>query len=99
MNENVLRGAQLLDKKRPNWYNEIDLEKLDIKSIDNCVLGQLYDYFVTGLDELGVDYSNASESLHGFDIHLESSHQTGQDVAYEQLRLAWIEEIKKRLNS
>jgi hypothetical protein len=37
----VAQGAALLDKKRPNWWREIDVDSLDIQSTCGCVLGQL----------------------------------------------------------
>lgn len=39
--ERVERGAQLLDEKRPGWWQEIDLRRLDIDSPCNCIAGQL----------------------------------------------------------
>lgn len=34
------RGARWLDKRCPNWFREIDLARLDLRSGTACVLGQ-----------------------------------------------------------
>lgn len=39
----VERGAALLDRERPGWYEEIDLERLLIASTTDCALGQLFE--------------------------------------------------------
>ncbi len=41
------KGANLLDEKEPGWHNEIDINKLDIASCKDCVLGQLGQKYVT----------------------------------------------------
>jgi len=38
----VERGAALLDERLPGWEDRIDLDKLDLSSTCNCVVGQLY---------------------------------------------------------
>lgn len=41
--ERVLRGIALLDERGPkDWRDSIDLERLDMSSPWDCVLGQLY---------------------------------------------------------
>lgn len=39
---NVLRGAEFLDEKLgPDWDEEIDLNRLNLGSTCNCIVGQL----------------------------------------------------------
>jgi hypothetical protein len=38
----VARGAALLDEQVPNWRDRIDVDRLNMRSGENCVLGQLY---------------------------------------------------------
>ena len=40
VNERVERGAALLDEKRPGWWQDIDLGRLDISSSCDCIAGQ-----------------------------------------------------------
>jgi len=42
--ENVIEAALVLDKIRPVWYNEIDLNKLNMGTMAYCIMGQLWDY-------------------------------------------------------
>ena len=38
----VERGAALLDAEQPGWCERIDLDVLNMTSVGDCVLGQLY---------------------------------------------------------
>lgn len=37
----VSNGVEFLNQRFPGWLETIDLQKLDIQSIDNCIIGQL----------------------------------------------------------
>lgn len=54
MKENVLRGIELLDRQVPGWRDRIDWDRLEMDSCYDCILGQLFDFYCTGLDELGL---------------------------------------------
>lgn len=41
--DRVYYGAKFLDAVRPNWTDDIDLDRLDLQDGDNCILGQLFD--------------------------------------------------------
>jgi hypothetical protein len=45
-------GAALLDRHRPGWARRIDLDRLDLASAEDDVLGQLDGSFEEGLDAL-----------------------------------------------
>lgn len=51
MNPRVEAGVEWLNENRPGWYNEIDLDRLDIYSEKRCIIGQLY-----GRYDYDVDY-------------------------------------------
>lgn len=67
---NVERGAEFLDARIPGWEEKIDLDKLDLGSCCNCIVGQLNpahtrireDRYWSGIKELGV----RGEAKHGF---------------------------------
>jgi hypothetical protein len=42
LSERVAAGATLLDRERPGWWNEIDLDRLDLDDCRRCTLGQIY---------------------------------------------------------
>jgi hypothetical protein len=60
----VWNGVSFLDQHRPGWENEINLDKLELASTDECILGQLVgDYHVAkGLYNL----SSTDCFVHGF---------------------------------
>ena len=37
----IKKAAAELDKHDPDWYNKIDLDTLDLRSGEKCILGQL----------------------------------------------------------
>ena len=52
--ECVTRGAEMLDRQRPEWYREIDMARLNIASGKDCICGQLFGDYGVGARELGV---------------------------------------------
>lgn len=63
----VEAGIDLLDREYPQWHFAINLESLDLKDSESCVLGQLYGLYSTGLGELSIEEG----ALFGFDSGLE----------------------------
>lgn len=39
---NVLRGADWLDEVRPEWYQLVDIDTLQMSDSGNCILGQVF---------------------------------------------------------
>lgn len=50
----VRRGAELLDKHEPGWFERLDFEHFSIAHVDRCVIGQVF----------------ASASYSGFERHM-----------------------------
>lgn len=50
--ERVAAGAALLDEKMPGWHARIRLPELNLGSECQCVLGQVYGHYLTGLKAL-----------------------------------------------
>lgn len=76
----VARGAALLDKTLADWDERIDLDRLDLESPCNCILGQEFTghpeangrewtAYEVGRDELFVNHDNPHRAAveHGFD--------------------------------
>lgn len=49
-------GAALLDEKVPGWAERIYLDELEISSLDDCVLGQLFGEYHNGMIALFPGY-------------------------------------------
>ena len=89
----VDRGAALLDEVYgPEWDERIDLERLNLSSICNCVLGQLHpraeNGYYRGLRVTGLGHSFPKSSSHGFTY--------GRHATFEQLTNAWKRLIERR---
>lgn len=53
--DEVAAGAKLLDEKRPGWYDDIDIEGLNLIHCGECILGQLFGWFDKGLLHMDLD--------------------------------------------
>lgn len=63
--DRVQKGIAFLDRHGPpDWREQIDPDKIDIKNCGNCVLGQIYGSYVKGLKRLGLSMTQAVD--HGF---------------------------------
>ena len=62
----VRTSSLMLDEKRPGWYVEIDLEKLDISKPRCCIIGQLYPTYRQGIEMLKLE-SPDDDVARGFD--------------------------------
>lgn len=77
----VERGAALLDEKRPGWWKNIDLGRLDISAGCDCVAGQL-DGFSEMMRGLGL-LSLEAQVAHGFEADDEAGPRTPLSVVYD----------------
>ena len=89
--ERIDKGIAWLDEVRPGWEKEINVERLDMSEMNNCILGQLFSNirmveFFVGLN----DFKFVDIKKHGFD--------TLSGESYEVLRDGWINVIQNRLN-
>jgi hypothetical protein len=87
--DRVSAGAVLLDEQRPGWYAQIDLQRLDMDSYDDCVLGQLFGSFEGGLETLD------AVGLYIYNIGFAGVPGDPREV-YELLGELWTREINLR---
>lgn len=93
----VRRGAQLLDEKRPTWFQRIDLVSLDLRWDHDCVLGQVAraetsSYWYLYRELFGPIATGTEADPYGFDL----LDDLRPDEEWAALRVAWIAEIEKR---
>lgn len=86
-------GIRLLDEHKPGWYNDVDLETLELNNCMHCVLGQLYgdemDSVCVSAFDAGchILHLNEEESaIHGFDLPWEVEMD---DSFYDQRMQHW----------
>ena len=82
---NVKRGAAWLDEHEPGWRGRIDLNKVDLASECNCVLGQLYGGY--------------TEALQHFDLTDKDARRLGfwrsGSQRWWQLSVGWLAEVAR----
>lgn len=88
------RGADYLDDVDPSWVGGVNPHTLDLGHEYQCVLGQLYKSYGTGLDALGLVCNSSSPVILGF---ADEGNQYGDDDEYiVALTAAWRHEIAAR---
>ena len=95
--ERVQRGAELLDEKRPGWWREIDLSRLDVSSTCNCVGSQVAGVphgFTVAMEALELDGEEAFVA-HGFESDTNLSDRLFR-AEYAALTAAWRDLITGR---
>lgn len=94
---NVARGVELLDSRFANWRKVIDLDKLDMLSLDNCVLGQLFGSYSNGVSALWfAGYHSDWANEHGFDTCAEYGELTRVWKDAVSGGRAWVDGHKSR---
>lgn len=90
--ERARRGAELLDRKMPDWANRIDLDNLDMGSCTSCVIGQALGCFgPAAVEGLGLDWYSHDDAWHGF-----TGGPISESVPYGDLEAAWAAEVRRR---
>lgn len=88
----VLDAAAVLDEHKPGWYYKVSTETLDMGSIDNCVLGQvfrprLFPRWRSSGWGRGLDYLEGKGFLRTSAFCSREDHKN------------WVNEIERRKNS
>lgn len=105
----VAQGAAALDQHfGPSWVDEIQLERLDLREFDRCVIGQLSEihsekfYRVDQYDELVKRLMNVVETSRFLATQFEINHGFALDffelgpTIWEALTKAWVTLIRAR---
>lgn len=97
--DRINNACKILSAKyREDWYNEIDLDRLDINFPDKCVLGQLYGNYRRGVMLLtGAEMMSCKESWEwGKKKGLWPEHVYGMEEgeATDLLNALWRKRIK-----
>lgn len=110
----VERGARWLDEHDPNWFERLDLERLDMHDCDRCVVGQLtggperaaFVGWHDRLRELNPDATPARLQLwslaHGFALPNWPLLPPDYDYAaawWRFLRGLWVDQVSQRVAS
>ena len=88
--EQIKRGVQVLNEKKPGWAYSINIESLNIITPAYCVLGQVYGGYSDGLAELRIHYVDAGN--YGFTLTTLPS-DAAED--WDTLTQEWKETIRR----
>lgn len=89
--DRVKRGVEFLNENYPGWEDDIDLDKLSMRSCKHCILGQLFGSYRTGFRSISLQANNLYK--YGFEaIHT----GTADHRKYAFLTMTWITAIKNR---
>ncbi len=83
----VQRGIALLDMRRPGWQEKVDRERLDMDSITDGLIEQVFGCpFGYALHQLGIGHKEAYRC--GFDIE-EGTPEEQYEQQWQVLTEAW----------
>jgi hypothetical protein len=91
----VARGVALMDERDPGWLEHIDLNRLNLRSNCNCIVGQRSGgNYSIGLRVLGLGLDGEPASRYGFDTGVLASGL--YRLAYDALENEWRKVITER---
>lgn len=99
--EQIEKGAKLLDEKLPEWLEKQKLSKLNLRMPCNCILGQAYpekNYSNALWDLFPGQYDQLQASIeHGFSINNKRERTDEEDTQeWRQLTNEWKSYIIER---
>lgn len=90
------RGIALLNERLdPDWVSEINLDTLDIADATDCVLGQLYGWYGTGLDELDLLKYDVPVWREPHEYGFSVCDWRNPDLEVQALNAAWREGVTR----
>jgi hypothetical protein len=89
----VAAEARRLDDLMPGWANDIEPERLNMRLCADCVLGQLFDHYDAGFDELVATGGNGERMLLAFGC----CDEFGPDPDWDEVQCLWLAEVAARV--
>jgi len=89
----VERGIALLDEHAPaDWIGNVDIERLDMGSGRNCILGQVFGNYSWGLSALRTTMEGEPSWKFGFNLYFKSVFELGN---WSALTEEWKRALRK----
>jgi len=88
--DKVDRGAMLLDALEPGWEQQINVDELDLMHDQDCVLGQLYESYANGLENLG-------PIVQEYPVEFGFTKAAGSQRGFATLTRLWKKSIEERV--
>ena len=90
----VRRGVAWLSAIRPRWYREINLERLDLATCDDCVLGQLFGDYNDAEQIFGSDATQLGALGMNIDYRFDQPH-ADETQEFNRLTALWKRAIRR----
>lgn len=91
--EQLTKGVTRLTNIIPQWTLLIDLDTLDTRYWDTCILGQVFGHFNIGIETLRMSYQDAVDE--GFILNIPLDNKDF-DSLYKQLDEMWLAVLAER---
>lgn len=95
--EAIAFGAREMDRLRPDWFLDIDLDILSLQLGHDCVLGQLFGDFSRGLRKLNL--SEHDGVAMGLDLYWSLDDPADRDGLWERMTEYWAYEVEARIDA
>lgn len=95
IDQRIELGAQFLDEHVPDWYDQIDIESLDIRCSHACAIGQIFGSFNRDAHKLGLNPQGREVIELGFAASLADEERDCEAECY-LLTSAWKGAIMER---
>ncbi len=98
----IRKGTALLDRAYPEWFQAIDMNRLDLGSTYNCILGQLAQhegipYSVAPYHGMLAHFKIASDDAHEYGFNTPWGAAGEKMLTYRQLGNKWKRAIRRRM--
>lgn len=94
--QRVTNGVEALDKHAPTWARHVS-ERIDIRSLEHCVLGQVFGDWTDGVIALGIQGDRGMQELLGFELTGDEYNSKSVDLIAEQIESEWHSRITARM--
>jgi hypothetical protein len=93
--ERINRGVALLDQVKPDWRDHVNADELDLYDTNACILGQLFDHYLQGLEAVGLHTkcARALPTRYGFETSGRENFNRAGAYSYDELTEAWKKEL------
>ncbi len=92
----VRAGALIMDSVKPGWADLIDVDKLCMERVDDCIVGQAFKVYDPDFTTQWGNWNNALEALGSGADRGAGNGFNDEESRYDILKDLWVNEISKR---
>lgn len=91
--DRVAKGVQILNENKPDWRECVDADTLVMESLDDCILGQVFNGWGAGTNALGITGDRYLQTYYGFDLSEDEYLSELSQEFWDELEGAWYSEL------